>query len=89
MGNYYNSLDVLEEFKLETFIFILGEVNNRQAIGTCKDKMKTKKCLNRKNAGKCDEIRVKNKCQKTCGFCGKHYELQFNTFGQRLLFFTV
>ena len=55
----------------------------RQAIGTCKDKMKTKKCLNRKNAGKCDEIRVKNKCQKTCGFCGKHYDLQYGALEHR------
>ena len=56
----------------------------RQAIGTCKDKMQTKRCLNKKNAGKCDEIRVKNKCQKTCGFCGKHFDLQYNEFGHRL-----
>lgn len=49
--------------------------NRREA--TCKDTMWRKKCLKKKNAGNCNNKSVKEKCQKTCGFCGKC--LAYNT----------
>ena len=64
--------------------------NRREA--TCKDTMWRKKCLQKKNAGKCNNTSVKEKCQKTCGFCGKYYDIQPVSFGLRiysLQFFTV
>ena len=44
--------------------------NRREA--TCKDTMWRKKCLKKKNAGNCNNKSVKEKCQKTCGFCGNY-----------------
>ena len=35
----------------------------------CKDIWKTKKCIRRKNKGKCGKKKVKKNCQKTCEYC--------------------
>ena len=36
---------------------------------TCEDNWKEKKCISKKNNGKCDKNKVKKNCQKTCEFC--------------------
>ena len=56
----------------------------RQETGTCKDTIRRKKCLKIKKAGNCTDIGVKEKCQKTCGFCGKCYGLQHVSIGNRI-----
>merc|ERR1712066_1033131 len=35
----------------------------------CEDNWKTKKCLKKKQKGKCDKNKVKKNCAKTCGHC--------------------
>ena len=77
----YNSQNgVTNDLDINVF-FYLGEDHARQDEETCEDTMTIEKCVKRKNNGNCDKPNVIKKCMKTCGLCGKYFDLQNDTFG--------
>ena len=65
-------------------MFYFGADDTRQDAESCEDTMAIEKCIKRKNNGRCDKPNVIKKCMKTCGLCGKYFDLQNDTPGNRL-----
>ena len=66
-------------------MFYLGADDTRQDAGyRCKDTKGREMCIKFKNIGYCDKPKASKKCMETCGLCGKYFDLQNDTPGNRL-----